>query len=241
MSDARLRINEVFHSIQGEGTRAGLPCVFVRLTGCHLRCSYCDTEYAFFEGEWMTLDEILARVRGFDCDFIEVTGGEPLLQPAVYPLLARLLAEFGTVALETSGALSLAPVDPRVVRIVDLKTPSSGECTRNDWGNIELLTANDEVKFVVGDRTDYEWSREVIRERRLEQRCTILISPVIGLRGDERGGVERMDGSPASPLKLYKGGLDPRQLAEWILADRLPVRYSLQLHKFIWSPTLRGV
>jgi len=225
-----LRVNEIFHSIQGEGTRAGLPCVFIRLTGCHLRCTYCDTEYAFYEGEWMSIDQILDRVRRYDCPFVEVTGGEPLLQPAAYPLMARLLDEFRTVALETSGAISIERVDPRVVRIVDLKTPSSGEADRNCWSNIELLTPNDEVKLVIGTRADYEWSRDVVRRYDLPRRCPVLFSPVVGVPEVER---ER--------FQLYQGGLEPRLLAEWILADRLDVRLGLQLHKLIWSPTARGV
>jgi len=163
-STQRLRVNEIFHSIQGEGTRAGARCAFIRLTGCNLRCAYCATTYAFDQGEPMTLDEIVERVTAFNCPTVEVTGGEPLLQPDVYPLLDRLLDEFETVLLETSGAVSIARVDPRVVRIVDFKCPSSGEAGRNDWGNIDLLTARDEIKFVIGGRADYEWARDVIRK-----------------------------------------------------------------------------
>ncbi len=228
MSAARLKVNEIFRSIQGEGTRAGLPCVFIRLTGCNLRCSYCDTEYAFFDGRWMTLDEVVDTARGFGCSFVELTGGEPLLQPATPGLLTRLLEDFETVALETSGALSLAGLDPRIVRIVDLKTPSSGECERNCWENLPLLTARDEVKLVIGDRADYEWSREVIRTHDLAQRCAVLLAPVTGT--PNRVG-----------LSLYRGHLDAASLAGWILEDRLPVRLGLQLHKLIWSPTARGV
>ena len=196
--------------------------------GCHLRCSYCDTEYSFYEGGWRSLDDLLAEVRSFDCPFVEVTGGEPLLQPAVYPLLSRLADEYATVAIETSGAVAIERVDPRVVRIVDLKTPSSGECERNCWANIEHLTPRDEVKFVIGDRGDYEWSRDVLQRHRLERRCAVLFSPVLG--------AERREG-----LQLYQGHLEPQRLAEWILADRLPVQMSLQVHKFIWSPETRGV
>lgn len=228
MSDNRLRINEIFHSIQGEGTRAGVPCVFIRLTGCHLRCTYCDTEYAFFEGEWMTLAEVLDRVAAFACPTVEVTGGEPLLQPATIPLLNHLLDGCSDVLLETSGALSIREVDPRVVRIVDLKTPSSGESERNCWENIDLLTPRDEVKFVIGTREDYEWSRAILNRYDLARRCTVLFSPV----------------SPhpdAGNLMLAKGGLPAVDLAGWLLADRLPVRLGLQLHKFIWSPSARGV
>jgi 7-carboxy-7-deazaguanine synthase len=225
---AQLRINEIFHSVQGEGTRAGQPCVFIRLTGCHLRCAYCDTPYAFHEGGWMTLDRILRRTRSFACPFVEITGGEPLLQPNVYTLMARLLVEFETVALETSGARSIAKVDPRVVRIVDFKAPSSGEVARNDWSNVDELTANDEVKFVIGSREDYEWSREVTGRYDLSRRCPVLYSPVIV-------------GDRSSVLSPDCQELAPADLAAWILEDALPVRLSLQVHKFIWSPETRGV
>lgn len=224
----QLKINEIFHSIQGEGTRAGERCVFVRLTGCHLRCAYCDTEYAFHEGVWTSFDDILRQVAAYDCPFVEVTGGEPLLQPNVYALLERLAEAYPTVALETSGAVLMDRVDPRVIRIVDLKTPSSGECQRNEWRNIDLLTPRDEVKFVIGDRTDYEWSRDTVRRYDLSARAPVLFSPIIGCA--DRGG-----------LSLYLGGLDPRALAEWMLEDRIAARMSLQLHKFIWDPAARGV
>jgi len=223
----RLRVNEIFHSIQGEGTRAGQRCVFVRLTGCHLRCTYCDTEYAFYEGEWMTLDAILRRVRTWSCPFVEVTGGEPLLQPAVYPLLNRLLGEFETVALETSGTLPIEHVDPRVVRLMDIKAPSSSESQRVHWPNIDHLTARDEVKFVIGTREDYEWSREAVRRYNLTQRCTVLFSPVT-------------NPEPAHDLLLARGHLEPQQLADWILEDRLDVRMNVQIHKYIWSAETRG-
>jgi 7-carboxy-7-deazaguanine synthase len=212
----RLRINEILHSIQGEGTRAGLPCVFVRLTGCHLRCTWCDTAYAFYEGGWQALNDILARVRAYACPLVEVTGGEPLLQPAVFPLLARLADEFQTVLLETSGAVSIAEVDARVVRIVDIKCPGSGEVERNHWPNLALLTPRDEVKFVLADRADYEWARGVLQQRRLLERCPLLFSPV-------------------------HGRVAPVELATWILEDRLPVRLGLQQHKYIWTPETRGV
>ena len=224
----RLRVNEVFHSLQGEGTRAGLRCVFIRLTGCNLRCAYCDTAYAIDEGDWMTLDEIIERVRAFDCSMVEVTGGEPLLQPDVYPLMQRLLDEFETVLLETSGAVSIAKVDPRVVRIVDFKCPSSGEVKRNDWTNVDVLTEHDEVKFVIGDRADFEWARDVIRKYDLTSRCTVLLSPVTAP-------------PPADGAGSTVTSLAPDQLAEWLLEDRLDVRLGLQLHKIIWSPTKRGV
>lgn len=216
-SAGRLRINEIFHSIQGEGVRAGVPCVFIRLTGCHLRCSWCDTEYAFYEGGWMTLDEVMSQVHGFGCGVVEVTGGEPLLQPAVFPLLTRLCDEFATVMLETSGALPIERVDPRVVRIVDVKCPGSGEAERNHWPNLEQLTLRDEVKFVIGDRTDYDYAREVLQRHQLDQRCAaVLFNPVFDR-------------------------LSPADLAAWVLQDRLRVRFGLQLHKLIWSPTTRGV
>lgn len=233
---SRLRVNEIFHSIQGEGTRAGRRCVFVRLTGCHLRCTYCDTEYAFYEGSWRTLDDILAEVQMFDCDFVEVTGGEPLLQPAVYSLMDRLLGLAKTVAVETSGAINIGKVNPQVVRIVDFKTPTSGEVERNCWDNVALLTNRDEVKFVIGSREDYEWSREVVRQHELTARCAVLFSPVIGPDGGR--GQDRL---PQAAYSLYRGGLAPQSLAEWMLADRLDVRLGLQLHKFVWSPTARGV
>ncbi|MBL8879889.1 MAG: radical SAM protein [Phycisphaerales bacterium] len=212
----RLRINEIFHSIQGEGTRAGMRCAFIRLTGCHLRCSWCDTEYAFYEGSWKTLDEILSQVRAFGCPVVEVTGGEPLLQPGVYPLLTALCDEYSIVMLETSGAVSMEKVDSRVIRIMDLKCPGSGEAHRNHWSNIDLLRATDEVKFVIADRADYEWTRNVIRHHRLIERCPVLLNPVF----------DRMR---------------PADLAEWVIADRLDVRVGMQLHKFIWTPLTRGV
>lgn len=253
---ARLRLNEIFHSIQGEGTRAGERCVFVRLTGCHLRCTYCDTEYAFHEGAWRELDEILADVAAYQCPFVEVTGGEPLLQPGVYGLLERLLQTHRTVALETSGAISIAGVDPGVVRIVDIKTPSSGESGRNCWENLGLLTPNDEVKFVIGTREDYEWSREVVGRHGLLQRCPVLFSPVIGPAGGRDVELQTREQNAGTrqtreqnvrttlvqmEYELYRGQLDPQRLAEWIVADRLDVRLSLQIHKYIWSPRVRGV
>ncbi len=224
----RLRVNEIFHSIQGEGTRAGLPCVFVRLTGCHLRCTYCDSVYAFTEGRQMTLDEVYDAVAAFDCPLVEVTGGEPLLQPGVYPLLEGLLARFETVLLETSGALSIARVSPRVARIVDLKCPSSGECARNDWSNIARLTSRDEVKFVIATRADYEWALHAVREHDLAKRCPVLFCPV--------AAPPEHDCLPGAPPALA-----PATLAGWMLADRVGVRLGLQLHKMIWPDRHRGV
>ena len=212
----RLRVNEVFHSVQGEGTRAGEPCVFVRLTGCHLRCNWCDTQYAFFAGTWQTLDEILSQARSFGCQTVEVTGGEPLLQPAVYALMTRLADEYPTVMLETSGTVSMEKVDPRVVRVMDVKCPGSGEAARNHWPNIGLLRPEDEVKFVILNRADYEWAKGILARYDLSKRCPVLFSPVFG-------------------------ELEPVDLATWVLEDGLEVRLGLQLHKVIWSPTMRGV
>ncbi len=214
--ELRLCINEIFHSIQGEGTRAGVPCVFIRLTGCHLRCRWCDTAYAFTDGDWMSLDEIQARVQHYGCGTVEVTGGEPLLQPGVYPLMTKLADEFETVLLETSGALSIAEVDPRVVRIVDVKCPGSGEAERNCWPNLDLLTPRDELKFVLADRGDYDWARDVVRRYDLLRRCPVIFAPVHGV-------------------------LAPADLAAWVLEDRLAVRVGLQLHKLLWPAATRGV
>ena len=212
-----LTINEIFHSIQGESTHAGRPCVFVRLTACDLRCAWCDTPYAFVEGRKMTVDEVVAEVARFDCPLVEITGGEPLLQEDVYPLMTRLLDGGRTVLLETGGHLSIARVPPRVVKIVDVKCPASGESAKNLWDNLERLDARDQVKFVIEDRTDYQFARDVVRQRALD-RCVaaVLFSPVHGV-------------------------LDPKALAEWVLADRLPVRVQLQVHKYIWGPDVRGV
>jgi 7-carboxy-7-deazaguanine synthase len=212
-----LTVNEIYHSIQGESTWAGEPCVFVRLTFCDLRCTYCDTEYAFYEGKKMALEEIVKATGAFQCPLVEITGGEPLLQKNVLPLMTMLADTGQMVLLETSGAHDISPVDPRVHRIMDLKTPGSGECTRNLFTNIEHLTQRDEVKFVIGSREDYEWSREQVERHALADRCrAVLFSPIFGR-------------------------IDPRKIVEWILADRLPVRFQLQMHKFIWTPTKRGV
>ena len=212
-----LTINEIFHSIQGESTFAGQPCVFVRLTACDLRCRWCDTPYAFHEGRKMSVEAVVADVEARGCALVEVTGGEPLLQPDVYPLMRQLIDSGKTVLIETGGHRSIAQVPPAVIRIVDLKCPGSGESARNDWSNLALLTARDQVKFVLADRTDYEWAREVLQRERLADRCAAVhVSPV-------------------------HGELDPRHLAEWVLADRLNVRVQLQMHKYIWSPETRGV
>lgn len=212
-----LTINEIFHSIQGESTHAGRPCVFVRLTACDLRCSWCDTPYAFYEGHKVEVDEIVEQVRSYGCGTVEITGGEPLLQPDVYPLMVRLLAEDYQVMLETGGHRSIEQVPDGVIRIVDVKCPGSGESDRNYWPNLEMLRPHDEVKFVLRDRADYEFARQVAQRYELAGRCAaVLFSPVHGV-------------------------LDPRPLAEWILADRLPVRLQLQAHKYIWGPDVRGV
>lgn len=212
-----LTVNEIFHSIQGESTHAGRPCVFVRLTACDLRCSWCDTAYAFHEGQKMSVDEVLGRVRAYGCDVVEITGGEPLLQKEVYPLMHRLLGEGHTVMLETGGHLSAEAVPAGVIRVIDVKCPGSGESARNHWANLDSLRATDEIKFVVKDRADYEYARKVVAQHGLSGRCAAVhFSPVHGV-------------------------LDPQQLAGWVLEDRLNVRVQLQLHKFIWSAETRGV
>ena len=212
-----LTINEIFHSIQGESTRAGEPCVFVRLTACDLRCSWCDTPYAFYEGRKMAVDDVVAAVEQYGCRLVEITGGEPLLQEDVYPLMTRLLAHGRTVMLETGGHRPITRVPPEVVKIVDVKCPGSGEAARNDWSNLDQLAAHDEVKFVITDRRDYDYARDVVARHDLSRRAAaVLFSPVHGV-------------------------LDPQTLSEWMLADRVPARLQLQLHKYIWSPNTRGV
>ena len=212
-----LTITEIFYSVQGESTHAGRPCVFVRLTACDLRCSWCDTAYAFHEGQKRSLHDLLADVERYDCRLVEITGGEPLLQDDVYPLMERLLATGRTVMLETGGHRSITQVPRDVVKIVDVKCPGSGESDKNDWSNLDALAPHDEVKFVVRDRADYEFSRDVIARYDLPLRAAaVLMSPV-------------------------HGELDPRVLSEWMLEDHLPARLQLQLHKFIWAPDTRGV
>ena len=213
----RLRVNEIFYSIQGESTHAGRPCVFVRLTGCNLRCVWCDTEYAFHEGRQMAVDEVVERVRGYGCGLVEVTGGEPMLQKGVYALFDVLLGEGYTVMVETSGERDLGRLDSRVIKIMDLKCPGSGECERNRWSNLDHLSVRDEIKFVVADRGDYEWARDVIRRYDLPARVNaVLLSPVFDK-------------------------IEPPTLASWILEDHLPARFQLQVHKHIWPVTTRGV
>jgi len=211
-----LVINEIFHSIQGESTWAGWPCVFVRLTACNLRCNWCDTEYAFNEGTSRSVEEVARQVLAYDCPLVEITGGEPLLQEHVYPLMERLLGAGRRVLLETGGGVATDRVPEGVTTILDVKCPGSGMHERNVWENLDRLRPGDELKFVIADRRDYEWARDLVRERRLAQRATVHFS---GVWGD----------------------VEPRQLAEWILADRLPVRLNLQLHKWIWEPQTRGV
>lgn len=210
-------VKELYLSLQGESSHQGLLCAFVRLTGCHLRCSYCDSEFAFRGGERLKNAEVLARVRALQTPMVEVTGGEPLLQPGVYPLMQSFLDAGLTVLLETSGAIDVRHVPDAVHAIVDLKTPSSGEADRNDLRNFDSMDARDELKFVLGSREDYEWSREMIRTHRLDARpFGLLFSTVFGK-------------------------LAPKQLAEWVIADRLPVRFQLQQHKYVWPPDERGV
>lgn len=212
-----LTINEIFFSIQGESSYAGRPCVFVRLTACDLRCSWCDTPYAFDEGTKRSLDSVLGEVDRYGCPLVEVTGGEPLLQADVYPLMEGLLARGRTVLLETGGHRSTARVPAGVVTILDVKCPGSGESAKNDWTNLDRLRPHDEVKFVIKDRADYEYARDVIARHGLAARTApVLMSPVHGV-------------------------LEPRTLSEWMLADHLPARLQLQLHKYIWDPNARGV
>jgi 7-carboxy-7-deazaguanine synthase len=212
-----LTVNEIFHSIQGESTYAGRPCVFVRLTACDLRCSWCDTPYAFYEGRKMSLDDVMAAVEAHGCALVELTGGEPLLQKDVYPLMERLLTSGKTVLIETGGHQSLAEIPPAVHKIMDIKCPGSGESHRMDWSNLDRLPSTDEVKFVIRDRKDYEYARDVLLRHELDRKVgAVLFSPVHGV-------------------------LDPRTLSEWVLSDRLPVRVQLQVHKYIWDAQTRGV
>jgi 7-carboxy-7-deazaguanine synthase len=249
MSDL-LVVNEIYVSLQGESTFAGLPCVFVRLTACDLRCSYCDTAYAFTEGRKMPLAEVMAevtqlaepfqfrnpqsKVRNRRLPLVELTGGEPLLQPNALPLMKQLCDDGFTVLLETSGAHDIGPVDPRVRRIMDLKCPSSGEAERNRWENIPLLQATDEVKFVIGTVEDYEWAKEQIRQHLLSAICPLLFSWVAPLTpGQQDKSLKKV---PAAQTPLSR-----RELAERILADALPVRFQVQMHKVIWAPDQKGV
>ena len=211
-----LKINEIYHSIQGESTKAGLPCVFIRLTYCNLRCSYCDTEYAFYEGYDSSLDEVIREVKKYGCNLVEVTGGEPLVQSESLDLMKKLCDEGFEVMLETGGSLPIETVDKRVKIILDLKCPSSKMMKKNLYENVEQLKPFDEVKFVIGNREDYEWSKEQVEKYELNKKCSVLFSVVFGQ-------------------------LEPVTLVNWILEDKLDVRYQLQVHKFIWQPDTKGV
>jgi len=211
-----LRINEIFYSIQGESSQAGRPCVFVRLTYCNLRCTYCDTTYAFFVGKEMSFGEIIKKINGFGCRLVEFTGGEPLVQENIHQLLSRLCDDGYEVLIETGGHMDISTIDQRVKRIVDVKCPSSGESGKVHWENLRVLRASDELKFVIGDMRDYEWAKSVVEDYRVNEKCTVLFSPVYDK-------------------------MNYREMAERILQDHLPVRLQLQLHKFIWPPGMRGV
>jgi 7-carboxy-7-deazaguanine synthase len=211
-----MQITEIFYSIQGESSFIGMPCVFIRTTGCNLRCVWCDTAYSFYGGVEMRLDEIMQKVQRYGCKLVEITGGEPMLQREIYQLCDRLLAADYTVLMETGGSLDLSQLDPRVIKIVDIKCPGSGEADRNYWPNLDILQPHDQIKFVVKDRTDYQWASEVIRRHRLDERFHLLFSPVFG-------------------------DMDLRALADWMLADGVKARLQIQLHKFIWPPDRRGV
>ena len=212
-----LTVNEIFYSIQGESSFSGRPCVFVRLTACDLRCRWCDTPYAFDEGAPISVDDVFARVESYDCPLVEITGGEPLLQRDVYALMTRLLDGGRTVLLETGGHIDISEVPEAVVKVVDVKCPGSGEAARTDWANLDRLARHDEVKFVIADRTDYEFARDVVDRYRLDRRCAgALFSPV-------------------------HGALDPAALSAWVLRDHVPVRVQVQLHKYLWGADARGV
>jgi len=211
-----LKVNEIYLSIQGESTQAGLPCVFVRLTYCNLRCTYCDTEYAFYEGKDYTIDQVIKEIGKYDCQLVEVTGGEPLVQEECKDLMNRLCNEGYVVMLETGGSLPVKDVDQRVMIIMDFKCPSSGMMKKNLYENINYIKPTDEIKFVVGNREDYEWSKEIIEKYNLSSKCNILFSVVFG-------------------------ELEPVTLVDWILEDKLNVRFQLQMHKFIWAPDTKGV
>ena len=216
LPEDKLKIHEIYASVQGESTYAGLPCTFIRTTACNLRCTWCDTAHAFGKGDVMTSDEVFEQVSAMGPRLVELTGGEPLLQPAVFPLMTRFLDAGFQVLLETSGSLDIGPVDSRVVKIVDFKPPGSGEVEANDWSNVSKLAPHDEIKFVVQDRVDYDWAKAMIQEHALVGRCELLMSTVF----------EK---------------LAPETLVQWIMEDGLPVRMQLQMHKYIWDPRQRGV
>ena len=211
-----LKINEIYYSVQGESTHSGCPCIFIRLTYCNLRCSYCDTEYAFYDGKDMEITDIMSEIKQWDCNLVEVTGGEPLFQDECIDLLNELVNSNYEVMLETGGSLSISDVPKKVVKIVDFKCPSSGMVKKNLWSIVDDLQAHDEVKFVIGNREDFDWAKDRITEYSLDKICTLLFSPTFG-------------------------EIDPQQIVEWILAENLPVRMQLQMHKMIWSPEEKGV
>jgi len=211
-----LKINEIYYSVQGESTHSGCPCIFIRLTYCNLRCSYCDTEYAFYDGKDMEITNIMSEIKQWDCNLVEVTGGEPLFQDECIDLLNELVNSNYEVMLETGGSLSISDVPKKVVKIVDFKCPSSGMVKKNLWSIVDDLQAHDEVKFVIGNREDFDWAKDRITEYSLDKICTLLFSPTFG-------------------------EIDPQQIVEWILAENLPVRMQLQMHKMIWSPEEKGV
>ena len=211
-----LKINEIYYSVQGESTHAGRPCIFIRLTYCNLRCSYCDTEYAFYDGKDMEITDIMSEIKRWDCNLVEVTGGEPLFQDECIDLLNELVNSNYEVMLETGGSLSISDVPKKVVKIVDFKCPSSGMVKKNLWSIVDDLQAHDEVKFVIGNREDFDWAKDRITEYSLNKICTLLFSPTFG-------------------------EIDPQQIVEWILDENLPVRMQQQMHKMIWSPEEKGV
>ena len=211
-----LKINEIYFSVQGESSFSGLPCIFIRLTYCNLRCTYCDSEYSFYDGEKMKIDEILKEIKKYSCNLVEVTGGEPLLQKNCINLLNELIKNNYDVLLETSGSLSISDVPNKVINIIDFKCPSSKMDNKNMWDNINYLKKNDEIKFVIGNRIDYEWTKQKIEEFKLNQICDILISPVYG-------------------------EIEPKEIVKWILEDNLKVRFQIQMHKEIWSADKKGV
>lgn len=211
-----LKVNEIYKSIQGESSNAGLPCIFVRLTYCNLRCTYCDSEYAFYDGKDLSIEQIIDEIRKLNCNLVEITGGEPLFQTESLELMKRLCNLGFSVMLETSGSLPIKNVDSRVMIIMDLKCPSSKMEKKNLYENINYLKSNDEVKFVIGNREDYLWTTEILKKYELEKKCKILISPVFGK-------------------------IEPKEIVEWLLEDKLNVRFQLQMHKFIWEPETKGV
>ena len=211
-----MRITEIFHSIQGESSFAGMPCTFIRLTGCNLRCTWCDTEYSFYGGTEMTAGEVYTEIEKIGCKMVEFTGGEPLLQKAVYPLIAELLDREYTVLVETGGSINLSNLDPRAIKVMDIKCPGSGMQDKMNFANIDLLTGRDEIKFVILDQNDYNYAKNIIEKYNLTLKTNVLVSPVYGR-------------------------LDLKTLAEWILRDKVNVRFQIQLHKYIWGPEMRGV